>query len=288
MKRILASIITVLFLTAPTYAWNIDTLLDNCQQGRDVRAVKKLLKSQVKYANKNNFNRFISTYDEEYVNGDGFNLDTYSTMVKDLWEIYDNIEYDVAIKNIEINGNNAKVELTETSYADIDINSSYNGELKSSAESVYYLKKNNGKWKVVSDQVIDETTSMLYGDALGLDIKLSVPLTIEAGKDYIASLEFEPPKETFAIASIASDKVEFPQNPTKEVFRLMPNDNILERIFTSNTENLNEYIVASIGLTKTTITDMSLNLSLTGFGYTIKRVNVISKANLKEKNDKNK
>lgn len=288
MKRILASIITVLFLTAPTYAWNIDTLLDNYQQGRDVRAVKKLLKSQVKYANKNNFNRFISTYDEEYVNGDGFNLDTYSTMVKDLWEIYDDIEYDVAIKNIEINGNNAKVELTETSYADIDINSSYNGELKSSAESVYYLKKNNGKWKVVSDQVIDETTSMLYGDALGLDIKLSVPLTIEAGKDYIASLEFEPPKETFAIASIASDKVEFPQKPTKEVFRLMPNDNILERIFTSNTENLNEYIVASIGLTKTTITDMSLNLSLTGFGYTIKRVNVISKANLKEKNDKNK
>ena len=67
----------------------------------------------------------------------------------------------------------------------------------------------------------------------------------------------------------------------------MPEDNILERIFTSNNDNVNEYIVASIGLTKTSLTPSSLNLSLMGFGYTIRRVNVIP---IEEKslNDKDK
>ena len=39
------------------------------------------------------------------------------------------------------------------------------------------------------------------------------------------------------------------QVQTKEVFRSMPEDNILERIFTSNDNNKNEYVIASIGLT---------------------------------------
>ncbi|MCM1340017.1 MAG: hypothetical protein NC191_10135, partial [Muribaculaceae bacterium] len=54
----------------------------------------------------------------------------------------------------------------------------------------------------------------------------------------------------------------------------LPEDNILERLFTSNYDNANEYVIASIGLTKTDICDLSIKLSLTGFGYAIKRVNV--------------
>ena len=55
----------------------------------------------------------------------------------------------------------------------------------------------------------------------------------------------------------------------------MPEDNILERIFRSNTDNVNEYIIASIGLTRADVKDMNIRLSLTGFGYKIKRVNII-------------
>ena len=97
--------------------------------------------------------------------------------------------------------------------------------------------------------------------------------------EYCATLEFTPPYETFAIASISSDIVEYPQKPAEEVFRPLPEDNILERLFTSNTKNANEYVVASIGLTKTTACDLNLKLSLTGFGYAIKRVNVIHPEN---------
>jgi hypothetical protein len=58
----------------------------------------------------------------------------------------------------------------------------------------------------------------------------------------------------------------------------MPEENTLERLFTANNVNANEYVVASIGLTKTDISDTSIKLSLTGFGYTIKRVNIVPKA----------
>ena len=280
MKRIILLIILTITIVQPANSLDFSGLRNDVKNTIETRSVKRLLKSQVRYANKNDFENFISTYDEKYTNGDGFNLDVYSTMVKDLWNLYNGIKYSVEFKDVKIDGNSAKVELVETSYADIDISSKYEGELKSLANSVYYLKKNNGKWKVISDSVIDETTSMLYGEAKDLDVKLTVPNTIEAGKDYLATLEFEPPSDTFAIASIASDKVEYPQQPTKEVFRLVPEDNILERYFTSNEDNLNEYIVASIGLTKTTISDMSLNINLTGFGYAIRRVNVLPKSKI--------
>ena len=195
-------------------------------------------------------------------------------MVQDIWKTYNNIKYDILIKDIKIVKDKAIVNLVETSRADIPLSDVYDGELNSRAETRYYLEKKRGEWKIVSDDVLSETTYMLYGDARGLDIKLIAPLEIEANKDYTATLEFEPPKETLAIASIASDIVEYPQKPTQEVFRSLPDDNILERIFTSNNKNANEYIVASIGITKTALCNMNIKLTLTGFGYAIQRVNV--------------
>ena len=285
MKKILSILTLLIFITQPTFGWSFDTLFNPDLEMKAKKEVAKLLNSQVKYANQTNFNKFISTYDSKYVNSDGFNLEVYSKLIKDIWNTYDNIKYNIEIKDIKINGNNATATVVETSFAKIALHKAYEGELKSYANSRYTLKKINGKWKVTSDAVIDETTTMLYGNARDLDIKLTCPTTISANTDYTATLEFTPPENTVAIASIASDKVEFPQKPTKEVFRTLPDDNILERIFTSNNENLNEYIVASIGLTKTSICDLDIKLSLTGFGYTIKRVNVIPETS-KEINDK--
>lgn len=244
----------------------------------DEKAIRRLLNSQVRYANNGNFDKFIKTYSPKYVNSDGFNLDVYSSLVKEIWESYGNIKYSISLNNINIDNNKATVGVTEYSNADISLSKAYDGELKSKAESVYYLEKINGTWKVVSDSVLDEHTTMLYGMAKDLDVKLTVPTTIEANTDYVATLEFEPPKKTIAIASLASDIVEYPQKPTKEVFRPLPEDNILERYFTSNNQNANEYIVASIGITETEVQDLNIRLNLTGFGYAIRRVNVIHPA----------
>lgn len=287
MKKFLLTILSFLLLASPTFANSKNEKFDLFNH--NVRGVKSLLNSQIKYANKNNFNKFISTYDSCYKNGDGYDLEVYSKLVKELWENYDNIKYNIKIKDIIFEEDGiAKVLLTEYSQADIPVTKKMKGILKSEADSVYYLKKINGKWKVVGDKINDEVTSMLYGEAVNLDIKLTAPHEVTPGYEYTASLEFVPPKDTFAIASIAKDKVEYPQKQAKEVFRKLPDDNILERLFIANSDNADEYVIASIGLTKADIQEMNIKLSLTGFGYQIIRVNVVnelSKEESKEIND---
>lgn len=287
MKKFLLTILLFLLLTPSSFASN--KIFKSDLFNHNIRGVKSLLNSQIKYANKNNFEKFIATYDTNYQNGDGYDLDIYSKLVKELWGNYNNIKYSIKIKDITFEEDGtAKVSLIETSYADIPVTKKMSGVLKSEADSVYYLKKINGKWKVTSDKIIDEITSMLYGDAINLDIKLTAPHEVTPGYEYTASLEFDPPKDTFAIASIAKDKVEYPQKQAKEVFRKLPDDHILERLFIANSDNANEYVIASIGLTKADIKDMSIKLSLTGFGYQIIRVNVVDEVKkespTKEKN----
>ena len=287
MKKRLLSLLLIICMSPAAFAGEGFNLFKLGIFNNDTREIKSLLNSQVRYANRTNFDKFIATYDKNYVNSDGFNLETYSNLVRDVWQTYNNIEYGITIKDIDIQNDKATVTVTETSFAELPAPAKLDGVMMSEADSVYYLKKSDGDWKVASDKVISETTSLLYGAAKDLDIKLTAPQEIEAGKEYTASLEFTPPENVIAIASIASDKVEYPQNQPKEVFRKLPDDNILERIFISNSDNVNEYVVASIGLTKANINDLSIQLSLTGFGYKIVRVNVVPN-NSKEINVKDR
>ena len=287
MKKFLLT--TLLFLLFVSQGYAADKTFKIGIFNNDARKVRTVLNSQIKYANKLNFNKFIATYDENYQNGDGYDLEVYSKLVKDLWENYDNIKYGIKIKDITFEEDGtAKVTLVESSHADIPVTKKMSGVLSSEANSIYYLKKIDGKWKVTSDQIINEVTSMLYGEAADLDIKLTAPNEVTPGYEYTATLEFTPPKDTFAIASIAKDKVEYPQKQAKEVFRKLPDDNILERLFIANSDNANEYVIASIGLTRADIKDMSIKLSLTGFGYQIIRVNVVKpeESPKEETNDK--
>ena len=274
MKKLFLIIVLFSLSLQSSFAWN----LENFNSQRDERAVKRLLQSQVRYANSTNFKKFISTYDASYMNSDGFDYDKYSNLVKDTWNAFSNIKYDIEIKKVVAKDGCATADVIEHSYAKLPSQTKeLLGELRGESICVYSLKKVNGKWKVISDAILDETTSMMYGEAKNLDVKLTVPESVEAETEYTASLEFVPPEETMAIASIAADVVEYPQSPTKEVFRTMPSDNILERLFVANNQSKNEYIVASIGLTKAEICDISMKLSLTGYGYKMKRVSVIQK-----------
>ena len=52
------------------------------------------------------------------------------------------------------------VKVVETATANLPLNKNFNGELKSNSEAIYKLQNKNGKWKVIYDEVIDESTSM--------------------------------------------------------------------------------------------------------------------------------
>ena len=274
MKKLVLVIFTFFTLCNISYSADKTSIFESDIFNKDIRGVKSTLNAQVRYANRTNLKKFVSTYDSNYRNGDGYDLDSYISLVKELWSNYDNIKYGIIIKNIEFKDDIAEVTLIETSQANIPVTKQMPGLLKSEANSIYYLKKINGKWKVISDKVLDEETSMLYGTATTTDIKLTAPKEVEPNYEYTASLEFETPEDIFAIASIAKDKIEYPQKQAKEVFRRMPEDNILERLFISNTDKCNEYVIASIGLTKAAIDDLNIKISLVGFGYKIIRVNV--------------
>ena len=94
----------------------------------------------MKYANKTKFDKFISTYDKSYKNADGFDYDTYSNIVKDVWNTYDNIKYDITINNVKVDGDNATVDLAESSFANVPGSKEMNGVLKSHANSIYYFR----------------------------------------------------------------------------------------------------------------------------------------------------
>lgn len=286
MKRVITTFFALIIMSQPVFAGSFDCFITKYKERQNLKSVERFLNKQVRYANNNNYDKFLSTYDDKYMSSDGFDKKIYGELIQSVWDSFKDIKYNISIKDINIKENVATAKLVETSFAEIELNKVYPGELKSVSNSIYKIQKDaNGKWKVISDVVLDETTTMLYGSAQMLDIKLTTPANVAPNTDYTASLEFTPPQDIIAIASIAADKVEYPQKPTKEVFRPLPDDNILERIFTSNNENSNEYVIATIGLTKADVNNTSIQLKLTGFGYAIKRINVIPRgeANVENK-----
>ena len=137
MKKLLLTILLVFLLSQNCLA---ESNISGIKLFENTRAVKSVLNSQIKFANRLNFDKFISTYDVNYKNGDGYNLDIYSKLVKELWDNYDNIKYGIKIKDIVFEDENtAQVSLIETSSADIPMTKKMSGVLYSEANSIYYL-----------------------------------------------------------------------------------------------------------------------------------------------------
>ncbi len=269
MKRFLFLLSLILLVSNTNLAYAVTS------DKAEIKAIKNVLKQQVQSANKYSYPDFIKFFDCSYINSDGFNLDIYSKLVEDTWTSYSNIQYAQKVKNVSVYGNDAIAEVLETANAQIKSEYDLSGHLKSIANNVYYLKKTDDGWKIVSDLVLTEDTYLSFGELIGKTPVLSVPYQVLANQNFTASLSFETPKNTIAIASINQEKVTFPQQSSKENYRKLPDDGILERFFTSNGDGVNEYIVASIGLTRPEFENKDLQISVTGIAYIIKRINVI-------------
>ena len=236
--------------------------------------IKEFVKNYVKVANSYDYDKMTSFYAPNYVNSDGIKRDIYFKLIKNTWNSYPNIKYDFKIKNIDMSETTAVVELEETAIA--SSLSPDNGVLKSHANTVYYLQKNNNTWQIVSDYIVNEKTSLCFGEAKNAKIELIAPNQVLSDEEYTVTLSVIPPKDSLVIASIGNEKITYPQETAKEVFRKMPNDMILERLFVSNNDNVNEYAVASVGLTKMKIQpDNQVKVEISGLAYAMSRVNVV-------------
>lgn len=268
MKRFIYILLVLLFANA-----NFVSAATNTKA--ELKAVKEVLKTQIQSANKYDYPAFVKHFDPQYINSDGFALDIYSKLVEDTWSSYTNIQYAQQVKNITIDGKDAIAEVIETANAQVESQYNLKGDLKSIANNIYFLRKTADGWKIVSDVILTEDTYLSFGEMVNHSPTLTVPYQTLANQNYTATLEYSIPKDTIAIASLNQEKITYPQENAKENYRKLPEDGILERFFTANNDNTNEYIIASVGLTRPVFDNKDLQINVTGIAYIIKRVNVV-------------
>ena len=241
--------------------------------------IKKVIDQQSVFTNKYDLKGLSSLYANDFVNSDGFNKDVYFKLIEETWKTYPDITYKTEIKNIEFSDNYATVFTYETAVATTqeeigDLTAI--GELYSTSQCVYYLEKQGAKWLINSEKIIEETSTLKYGDARYINIELNAPKQIGANKDYTTTLKVDAPKDSVVIASINKENIVYPQTKSDDAFRKIPDDNILERVFLSNKDNVNEYAVASIGITRAeNYTDNQIRVYMGGLAFIMTRINVI-------------
>lgn len=250
-------------------------------------SVVKFFQDHVYYANQNDLSNFIKLYAPVYVSNDGFNIESTKNLFTQLWKQYNGIHYKNKVHSISFCGDTAIVNVSEIANAAI-ANDNKKGELKSCVDVIYYLQRKGKSWIITGENVISEEILIAWGDAKSVAMFLEAPQLVGAGEEYSAKLYIAPPNGIFAIGSISSEIVSYPQKPQKDVFKKFAQDYSLERILMANTKNTNEYVVASIGFSRPTMSSATgLNMNLSGYACLIRRVNVVPKNNYIEvKSDK--
>lgn len=286
-KKLSVLLITALLIsvtsTLPSQAGILAAQKARIEQNRINKStyndIKKVIDQQEIYTNKYDLKGLATLYANDFVNSDGFNKDVYFKLIEETWKTYPDITYKTVIKNIEFSDNYATVFTNETAVATSkeeigDLTAI--GELYSTSQCVYYLEKQGAKWLINSEKIIEETSTLKYGDARYINIELNAPKQIGANKDYTATLKVDAPEDSVVIASINKENIVYPQTKSDEAFRKLPDDNILERVFKSNKENVNEYSVASIGITRAeNYTDNQIRVYMGGLAFIMTRINVI-------------
>lgn len=244
--------------------------------------IKATLKNLDKAFHNQDIEKIKTFYNDNYKSADGFDLAKTIQMLEKTYEVYENIKYNTKITSISADDEWALVQVQDKTKANIypiqdkKLKEEKKGTLKS--ESIYnvYLKKEAGFWKIISEEILMEETSLKYGIANKLDMNLISPLKIKNGQEYDVALKIKKPKDVVALASISSEEIVFPASDYQEKFRKIPEMGELERVVRANNKNLNEYAVASIGLTKVSINEeqTKAKIEVLGMAYLMKRVNM--------------
>lgn len=143
------------------------------------------------------------------------------------------------------------------------------GELQSLSEGQLYLKKIGNAWKIVCDRIDYEKVKVAFGLAKQLNAVFTAPEQVKAGKQYSAKLEVSLPPGLFAVGSITSQPLRFPQPSPTDSPRPLEAP-ALERVMSANNENRNELLTATVILTN------PMRTSVMGVSFLTRRMNVIA------------
>lgn len=240
--------------------------------------IRDFFKKYNRYSAKNRIDKLKEMYTEDYVNNDGFNKKTVFEMMDMASSSYKEVVYNTEIESIVVDGNYAVVRAKEIATGETEKvfeRVKDTGSISSELHFVDYMKKEGNNWKISATEVIYEKVALVYGEAKSLAVDISAPDCVPAGAEYDVTVKTTAPDNTFLVASISNDKIVFPQEKAKDVFRTIRNGE-LARILKANKTNNNEYATASIALTKAKVEPSSVILDMTGIAFVMKRVNVLA------------
>lgn len=287
-KIVLLLTLSVLFSSVYSMSANASLISDrnyrieqNKIQKQDIKQIKKLFEVHTKYANQHDLQNLKTLYSDGYTNNDGFNKKTYFKSIEDTWNSCKDLTYTINPISVNVTGDFATVNVAETAtgtvYETLDT-AAVAGEIHSRSTGIYHLEKVNGKWFIAGETSLSDESSLLYGDARFMNIELLAPAQVGAGETYTTTVKVDADENTFIVGSIDHDPVTYPANTPKSQLRAMPSSQILERYLKANTQNLNEYTVASLAISKVkNSSGEQFSIYMSGLACIMKRVNVIPK-----------
>lgn len=263
----------------------------NKNNRQTIKQIKKLFEVHNRYANNHDLKNLEALYSENYINNDGFNKEIYFKSIEDTWASCSDLTYKTEIVSIEVNGDYANVNVIESANGTVTENLEFmnvSGEIHSKSTGIYHLEQINGKWYIKGETALTDESSLLYGDARFMNIELQAPSQVSSGETYTTTVKVDADENTFIIGAIDRDAVKYPSSTPKSELRAMPQSQILERLLTANTDNLNEYTVASLAISKAVNAGQeNFNIYMAGLACVMKRINVIPKNKFLETEDSN-
>ena len=256
----------------------------------ETKQIKQLFKVHEQFANKHDITGLKTLYSDNYINNDGFNKEVYFKSVEETWEQCKDLTYASKILSVEINGNNADVSMEEsavgTIYDKVD-RLSITGEIHAKSTSVYHLEKKADKWFIKGETMLSDESALLYGDARFMNIELIAPSQVGSGETYTTIVSTDADDNTVIVGSLEHDPVVYPTKTPNGPLRTMTKTHILERYIKANTDNINEYAVASLAISKS-LTDKlgGTKVYMAGVACLMKRINVVPKNNFAKLEDK--
>ena len=241
--------------------------------------IKQVFEDYQKYSNNKELEKFLNLHDDNYISSDGYNKNNLKDIALESWKEYPDLKYNIKVLNVDVDIDNATVitqeKLSGTTTTPIE-SISGNGYILSEATAVYYLKRCSNAWKITSDFVINEKTSMRYGLAKYIPMTIDAPSIIGTNEDYTAILKASLPEKYIALISITNEPITYPTVKPQEVFRALKNKGVQERILHSGNGEKNENAVASVGIAKPTLKNDNINVDLLGIAFLTSRVNVVN------------
>ena len=275
MKKIALTLLILNMFIIPTYSFELLKKSPKAQ-------VRTIMNQHSKAMSNHDVEKVKSFYIKDYKSTDGFDLAELENMLKKTYSTYENIKYKTKINAINAYDDWALVQMSDKSSAvlypveDKELKKEKMGKLDGKSVYNVYLKKINNEWKIVSDDILMEETSLKFGVARKIDMDIVTPLLIKNGQEYDLSLKMNKPKDIVALASISREEIVYPPVDYPEKFRKMPQEGELERLVKANDKNLDEYAVASIGFTKVSVNEEQTRakIEVLGMAYLMKRVNM--------------